>query len=546
VITGQSVNRGESAVSEVIGSILLISVVVIGVAIVGVVLMSHSTPQKIPALSAVISEDKSQNILSIYHDGGDPIEQADMKILVDGVPRQFSLAGSTGWSTWSMGQSLTYPYTGAAPGLIQIVYSAGSGSTVLASSDFGFNPSGTSTAGPTGTATPVPTTNTTTPTPTASPTPVPAPVANFTGNPLSGTTPLTVQFTDQSSNIPSSWAWNFGDGNTSIAQNPSHTYSSIGVYTVSLNATNAAGSNTITKTNYVSVTISNFTSYIIQNNVFVYGTRLNFGGNDVNGDGATIIITGPLYSSAQNGGAHIAVSTIYIDGDVTLNTGSVSMGSSSSPGAIYINGNLYLNGGSRDIYGDVYVAKNLVLQDCRIHGNMYINGDVNLPNAGVPTLDVGKNIYYTGTLTYPSSYSQAFIDRCIKQTTVPPVSIPSLTMPSLKPDQWYQDHGYSTSTGGTLTNNLKIFASSYSSSSWGSSASNVVIVASTGDITLSQGNWGDVTGVLYAPNGKVTFNGGSFTGVVIASNGFYVTSGGSTVTFTNLANYFSSQNDYPF
>jgi len=79
------------------------------------------------------------------------------------------------------------------------------------------------------------------------------PVANFTGNPTSGTAPLAVSFTDTSTNSPTSWSWTFGDGGTSTAQNPSHTYNSAGQYTVALTATNAYGSNTNTKTNYITV-----------------------------------------------------------------------------------------------------------------------------------------------------------------------------------------------------------------------------------------------------------------------------------------------------
>ena len=81
-----------------------------------------------------------------------------------------------------------------------------------------------------------------------------APVADFTGTPLSGTTPLTVQFTDTSTNLPTSWSWSFGDGGTSYDQNPSHQYTSAGTYTVSLTATNGGGSDTETKTDYVTVT----------------------------------------------------------------------------------------------------------------------------------------------------------------------------------------------------------------------------------------------------------------------------------------------------
>lgn len=80
-----------------------------------------------------------------------------------------------------------------------------------------------------------------------------APVADFTANTTSGFAPLTVNFSDASSNGPTSWSWNFGDGGSSTSQNPSHTYTSAGTYTVSLTASNSAGSDGETKTNYITV-----------------------------------------------------------------------------------------------------------------------------------------------------------------------------------------------------------------------------------------------------------------------------------------------------
>jgi PKD repeat protein len=78
------------------------------------------------------------------------------------------------------------------------------------------------------------------------------PTANFVGSPTSGLAPLTVQFTDQSTGA-TSWSWTFGDGGASTQQNPSHTYTSTGTYTVSLTVTNAYGSDTETKTGYITV-----------------------------------------------------------------------------------------------------------------------------------------------------------------------------------------------------------------------------------------------------------------------------------------------------
>jgi len=57
--------------------------------------------------------------------------------------------------------------------------------------------------------------------------------ASFTTNVSSGYVPLTVQFTDTSTNA-TAWEWNFGDGTNSTEQNPEHTYSTAGNYTVVL------------------------------------------------------------------------------------------------------------------------------------------------------------------------------------------------------------------------------------------------------------------------------------------------------------------------
>jgi len=77
------------------------------------------------------------------------------------------------------------------------------------------------------------------------------PVAAFSASSTTGTIPFTVTFLDASTNSPTTWSWTFGDGSTSIEENPSHTYTAAGTYTVSLTATNAAGSHTVTKTDYI-------------------------------------------------------------------------------------------------------------------------------------------------------------------------------------------------------------------------------------------------------------------------------------------------------
>lgn len=85
-------------------------------------------------------------------------------------------------------------------------------------------------------------------------TPPKHPIAGFSATPTSGPAPLTVEFSDESSSdITEAWLWEFGDGFTSRAQNPAHTYIVPGTYSVILTAFNQYGSGTETKTNYITV-----------------------------------------------------------------------------------------------------------------------------------------------------------------------------------------------------------------------------------------------------------------------------------------------------
>lgn len=72
-------------------------------------------------------------------------------------------------------------------------------------------------------------------------------IVDFYSDVVYGFTPLAVQFNDASTGTPSSWLWDFGDGDTSTLQDPLHTYDTPGIYTVSLTADGL----TSTKTNYL-------------------------------------------------------------------------------------------------------------------------------------------------------------------------------------------------------------------------------------------------------------------------------------------------------
>ncbi len=78
-------------------------------------------------------------------------------------------------------------------------------------------------------------------------------VADFGADPTVGNVPLKVKFTDKSLNEPTSWVWDFGNGGESDEQNPTHTYQSAGIFTVSLTATNSDSTDTIEKQNLINV-----------------------------------------------------------------------------------------------------------------------------------------------------------------------------------------------------------------------------------------------------------------------------------------------------
>ncbi|HBR79831.1 MAG TPA: hypothetical protein DEA46_05380 [Candidatus Moranbacteria bacterium] len=78
-------------------------------------------------------------------------------------------------------------------------------------------------------------------------------IANFSASLFTGTAPLTVSFTDYSTNNPTSWSWDFGDGYSSSEKNPTHTYLSPGIFTVRLTASNSLGTDSVTKVAYITV-----------------------------------------------------------------------------------------------------------------------------------------------------------------------------------------------------------------------------------------------------------------------------------------------------
>jgi PKD repeat protein/Zn-dependent protease len=77
------------------------------------------------------------------------------------------------------------------------------------------------------------------------------PIPDFTASPIQGKIPLAVTFTGVTNTTVSAWRWDFGDGSFSSGQNPSHTYTKPGLYTITLTAGNEFGTGQITKSGII-------------------------------------------------------------------------------------------------------------------------------------------------------------------------------------------------------------------------------------------------------------------------------------------------------
>ncbi len=246
-ITGTDTDRN-GAVSEIIGVVLMISLVVVGIAIVSVVIVGQDTPVEVPSLSMIPATDDTD--LFLYHTGGDSLKRGEFIVRVDGLdynPDDIDIIDQGGntesdWDSWDLGESLKIPDKSDYNQILIISTLGGQGSIIAGSGEAVITSTSTATGTPTSTATATPTA-----------TPGPGPVAGFTSNVTSGFVPLSVSFTDSSTGTPTSWLWDFGDSGTSALQNPEHTYTSPGIYNVSLTVSNAEGSDTETKAGYITV-----------------------------------------------------------------------------------------------------------------------------------------------------------------------------------------------------------------------------------------------------------------------------------------------------
>ena len=214
-----------------------------------------------------------------------------------------------------------------------------------------------------------------------------SPVAIFTSIPTSGTTPLTVQFTDSSTGFPTAWNWSFRNvtgNNTQVVfstlQNPSQTFG-VGNYSIVLNASNSAGYNLSKQGIFINVSaptlppVARFTAAILLSNtelrpVSFYDTSTNtptawnWSFRNVNGNNTQVwfsTVQNPehtfgvgnysiVLNASNSGGYNLSTQVTFIN--VTTNT-STSM----TKIGIYNAGNWYIDSNGDGLFtsSDKYI-----------------------------------------------------------------------------------------------------------------------------------------------------------------------------------------------
>lgn len=237
----------------------------------------------------------------------------------------------------------------------------------------------------------------------------PPPVTNFTGTPTTLCAGSTVTYTDLSTNTPTAWNWSFPGGTpaTSVAQNPVITYSTAGVYNATLVASNSSGSNSFTRTNYITVNVcsapvTNFTGWPT---TICTGQSVNFTDLSTNSPTSwswTFTGGAPGTSTAQNPTVSYAAAGNY---NVTL-IATNSFGSNSFTRTLYINVNACPASGTGLIVNDgslIHVQGSGGL--ITVEGG-FINQD---NGANIGSIDNNGQITLTGDWTN-TSVSNAFIN----------------------------------------------------------------------------------------------------------------------------------------
>lgn len=338
----------------------------------------------------------------------------------------------------------------------------------------------------------------------------------------------------------------------------------------------------------------NFYEQIKNNNVFIYGSDFGIYGstpvdNAANQHGTIFISNLNQENLLFTGNNKVSVSNIYINkkGQEIIFRSSTKLGAKNTTDIVRIEGNVQLNNGGARIYANtVYIDGNVTFGSSAIIDakKVIIIGDVQLNNGGAKinteSLYVDGNVTFgdsakieadkvaiTGDVTFHNwgaslKANEIYIngevgtrqpDNIIGNYThgLVPLNkddIPKalkLSTPTFHDDSWYAANGYEVRSSGKLSDGSKIYTHSNFTTNDSHENTNNVIIVSKGDINISRFGSSHLTGILFAPQGKVTFNGGGFRGVVIARDGFF-TKGNPSITFTNVSEFINNPERAPF
>ena len=136
------------------------------------------------------------------------------------------------------------------------------------------------------------------------------PVPDFSVSSSQGSIPLVVEFTDRTKGTTSSWNWDFGDGSSASVQNPAHTYTKPGIYSVSFSSGNEFGEGHIIKSGLITTGIVPEPEFIAETRQGDPPLTVRFrdfsGGNPIAwewdfGDGATSTQKDPVHTYTKEG-----------------------------------------------------------------------------------------------------------------------------------------------------------------------------------------------------------------------------------------------------
>ncbi len=220
-----------------------------------------------------------------------------------------------------------------------------------------------------------------------------APVTDFSADHVNPDLGATVQFTDASTNGPSSWTWSFSpstityvSGNAN-SQNPQVSFDAAGTYDVSLTATNSTGSTLETKSSYIYISDGSF-----------YPNALEFDGSSqyVSINNSASLNTGGPYTDRTIEAWFYCTDVSKSNKQVIFEEGDVTRGFN-----IYVyNGNLYAGAWDDDSaesnWAGDWVSTSLINSNTWHHVTLVLDGATDTPTAGVMSAYLDGILFDTG------------------------------------------------------------------------------------------------------------------------------------------------------